>query len=101
MAPIPDDDLLTRRADRKSNLRSKHRSSLNQAEDIAVNTPAGVGVHLNNLLGEEIGVNNLGSGTVNAVANWWGYSGGPETEACSNLGGPGVVFTPWLHQPIQ
>lgn len=72
-----------------------------EAEDIAVNTPAEVNVHLNNLLGEEIGVDNLGSGTVNAVENWWGCPGGPETEACSNVGGPGVVFTPWLHQPIQ
>jgi hypothetical protein len=38
----------------------------NEAVDIAANTPAEVDAHLNNLLDESIGIDNLGAGTVNA-----------------------------------
>ena len=39
--------------------------------DIAANTNGLIDAHLNNLLGKAIGVDNLGSGTVNATVNWW------------------------------
>lgn len=71
-----------------------------EADDIVVNTPADVEVHLNDLLGG-VGVDNLDSGTVNAVENWWGCPAGPGAEGCATVSGPGVVFTPWLQQPFQ
>ena len=65
---------------------------------IAVNIPAPVELHLNNLLAHGIGVDNLGTGAVNATENWWGCSGGPTAPGCSSAGGS-VIFTPWLTKP--
>jgi parallel beta-helix repeat protein len=45
-----------------------------EAVNVVVNTPALVDVHLNNLLGNQIGVDNLDDGTVNAAQNWWDAS---------------------------
>lgn len=73
----------------------------NEAEDIAVNTPADVEVHLNELLGSDIGVDNLDKGTVNAVENWWGCARGPGAGGCAGVSGPGILFTPWLTQPLD
>jgi Right handed beta helix region len=71
-----------------------------EAVDIATKTPAQVNVHLNDLLGEKIGVDNLGTGTVDATENWWGSPGGPGVEGATSVSGPGVFFTPWLRHPI-
>ena len=71
-----------------------------EADDIVANTPAPVDAHLNNLLGKQIGVNNLGAGTVDATENWWGCSGGPGAEGCAGVAGSGVVSTPWLTKPF-
>ncbi len=70
-----------------------------EAEDIVTNTPALVYIHLNNLLGETLGVDNLGTGMVDATENWWGCAQGPGHAECSSAGGAGVVFTPWLRNP--
>lgn len=72
----------------------------NESVDIAVNSPASVGVHLNNLLGNEMGVLNLGSGSADASENWWGCSGGPGTNGCSAVSGPAVISAPWLTKPF-
>ena len=72
-----------------------------EAVDIATNTPAQVNVHLNDLLDGNLGVDNIGAGTVDARENWWGCAGGPGNEECSAVKGPGVFFTPWLTQPIH
>jgi parallel beta-helix repeat protein len=66
--------------------------------DVAVNTPTEVLVNLNNLLagGLNLGVDNIGTGSVNATENWWGCSGGPGTSGCSNVSGPNILFMPWL-----
>jgi parallel beta-helix repeat protein len=72
----------------------------NEAVDIATNTPAQVNAHLNSLLGERIGVDNLDmDGTVDATENWWGSPGGPGTQGATTVNGTGVVFTPWLTRP--
>jgi parallel beta-helix repeat protein len=71
-----------------------------EAEDIAVNTPAEVNLHFNNLLGDEIGVDNLGSGTVDATYNFWGCFAGPGKPKCSSVSGKGVVFVPFLTFPL-
>ncbi len=72
--------------------------------DIAVSDPAGVQVdaHLNDLDGgrHDVGVANLGAGTVNAIENWWGCSKGPGVDGCTTVSG-GVVFTPWLTRPVH
>jgi parallel beta-helix repeat protein len=66
--------------------------------DIVINTPAEVNAHLNNLLGATVGVDNIGAGTGNAVANWWGCVSGPGTPQCASIGGAGILFAPWLLQ---
>ncbi len=57
----------------------------NQTVDIAVRTEATtqIDVHLNDLLGTQIGVLNQGAGAVNATQNYWGCPTGPGTPGCS------------------
>jgi hypothetical protein len=76
----------------------------NEAVDIATNTPAQVNVHLNDILGMRIGVDNILTtqkvGTVDATENWWGSPRGPGTQGATTVNGTGVFFTPWLISPI-
>jgi hypothetical protein len=73
-----------------------------EAFEVALNTPAEVGIHLNNFLDDTVGVDNLGTGTANATENWWACPRGPGgAEECANVGGPGVLFTPWLRVPFK
>ena len=73
----------------------------NQAYDVVVNTDAEVNAHLNTFLGRgAVGVDNIGSGTVNATENWWGCFGGPGATGCTTVEGSGVLFTPWLVFPL-
>jgi hypothetical protein len=71
-----------------------------EADDVVVNTPASVDVHLNNLLGKQTGIDAYGGATVNAVENWWGCSGGPGANGCASVSGSGVLLTPWLTKPF-
>jgi hypothetical protein len=68
--------------------------------DVAVNTPALVAAHLNDLLGKGTGVAILGQGSADATENWWGCSGGPGANGCSTTIGTGVNFSPWLTTPF-
>jgi hypothetical protein len=68
---------------------------------IAVNSPAQIQAHLNDLLVKQFGVDNLGSGTVDATQNWWGCPGGPGAPGCSSAGGSGVAGTPALTHPFH
>lgn len=71
-----------------------------EADDVVTNTAAAVTVHLNELLGSDaVGVNNIGTGTVDATENWWGCARGPSHNGCSSAQGSGVAFTPWLTSP--
>ena len=56
-------------------------------------------VHLNNLLGEGIGVDNLGSGTLDASMNYFGCAAGPGTTGCTSVKGSNVTSTPFLSAP--
>ena len=67
--------------------------------DIAANTNGLIDAHLNNLLGKAIGVDNLGSGTVNATVNWWGCAKGPGAPGCTSVSRSNVVSTPFLTSP--
>ena len=74
--------------------------------DVAVNTPAWVSVHENDLLGGKVGVANVcgldmascSAGSV-ATDNFWGCAKGPGGHGCSTTSGPNIVFTPWLIWP--
>lgn len=74
-----------------------------EAVDIAVNTvsPAVVDAHLNDLLGRQIGVDNLGTGTVNATQNWWGCANGPGFAGCTSVSGSNLLSTPFLTHPPE
>jgi len=72
-----------------------------EAFEIVLNTPAQVDIHLNNFLDDTTGVDNLGTGTSNATENWWACPAGPAgAEECATVGGPGILFTPWLTKPF-
>ena len=76
--------------------------------DIAINTPALVDIHLNNLLGGKIGVADICAfdgatictGSIDAVQNYWGCDDGPGGKKCSTVSGTDVVYIPWLEQPV-
>lgn len=80
--------------------------------DIAVNTPAEVDIHLNDLLGGNIGVadvcafdNGLGSlvctGSINTTENFWGCKAGPAGNGCTTTSGSNILFTPWLNHSVK
>lgn len=76
--------------------------------DIAVNTPAEVDVHDNNLLGFNIGVANVCTfdkatactGYIDATQNFWGCPTGPGASGCTKTSGGGVSVIPWLVNPV-
>lgn len=76
--------------------------------DIAVNTPAEVDIHLNNL-GDKIGVADVCAfdkatactGSINATENYWGCPNGPGAAGCATVSGSDVSFAPWLRAPSQ
>ena len=74
--------------------------------DIAVNTPATVNVHLNNLLGGHLGAANICAfdgqkciGSINATVNYWGCVDGPGHSGCTSTSGPNVRSYPLLQYP--
>ena len=84
--------------------------------DIAINTPAQVDVHFNNLLsgkaglGGNTGVGNvcaydsatICTGVIDAGQNYWGCPGGPAAGGtCGSTYGGSIIFTPWLTQPVS
>ena len=80
--------------------------------DIAINTPAKVEIHTNNLLGGKIGVANICAfdgaaicgGVIDAKRNYWGCPDGPGAGGtCSSIPAiysTGIFFTPWIPQPV-
>lgn len=76
--------------------------------DIAINTPAGVDVHLNDLLGGKIGVADVCvfdhatacTGRIDATQNYWGCPAGPGGKECTTASGSDIRFFPWLREAI-
>lgn len=66
-----------------------------EADDITLNTPAAVNININNLVGGKTGIDNLGGGTGNAAANYWGCAGGPGAAGCTTVSGS-VTWPAWL-----
>jgi parallel beta-helix repeat protein len=60
-----------------------------------------VDINMNDLLGSNaIGVDNAGTGDINAEENFWGCDGGPGAAGCSTVQGPNVHFVPFLSDPV-
>ena len=76
--------------------------------DIAVNTPAEVDIHLNDLKGGKIGVGDVcaldGSsvctGSIDVTENYWGCSAGPGEPGCTTINAARILSTPWLRNPV-
>ncbi|MGA8312589.1 MAG: right-handed parallel beta-helix repeat-containing protein [Terriglobales bacterium] len=76
--------------------------------DIAINTPAAVNIHLNDLLGDKVGVADvcaldaatICTGRIDATENFWGCSAGPGGHECTTTSGSDIRFTPWLKHAI-
>jgi nitrous oxidase accessory protein NosD len=69
-------------------------------DEIVINTPTDVDIHLNNFLDNSVGIDGV-TGTSNATENWWGCPGGPGTAGCATVAGAGVSFSPWLTTPFH
>jgi len=71
--------------------------------DVVVNTAARVDVHLNNLMGKSVGVENKSSAITDAIDNFWGCAKGPTAKGCSTAsatGGGSVLTTPFATKPF-
>jgi parallel beta-helix repeat protein len=68
--------------------------------DIGINVVSGstVAAHHNSFFGD-VGIDNIGSGTINATGNWWKCSNGPGANGCSTITGTGITVAPWLTRP--
>jgi hypothetical protein len=77
--------------------------------DVAVNTPAEVDIHLNDLLGAKTGIADVCAldkasvciGRIDATENFWGCPAGPGGSNCSGISGANIRFTPWLKRPVM
>jgi parallel beta-helix repeat protein len=79
-----------------------------EAIDIAIKIPPlanglpAVQIHLNNIQGSGIGVQDTNATNVDGTGNWWGCSKGPGAPGCTTVTGAGVVqSTPWLTNPSE
>jgi hypothetical protein len=76
--------------------------------DIAINTPAEMDIHFNDLLGGNIGVADvcafdgarICTGTIDATKDYWGCEDGPGAQGCSTVSGADINFVPFLEHPI-
>jgi nitrous oxidase accessory protein NosD len=71
-----------------------------EAISVAFKAPSGqMNIHLNNFSIRGVGVDNLGTGSIDATENWWKCPKGPGAHGCATAAGPNVQFTPWLTSP--
>ena len=72
-----------------------------ESYDIGLNIPSLVQVGFNNLSGLQVGVQNFGTGPVDATQNFWGCGSGPtQAGSCSMALGNNLSYTPWLQQGV-
>lgn len=72
-----------------------------EAYDIVFKAPSGqLSAHLNNLT-DNVGVDNLGTGKIDATENWWNCATGPGSGNCASVEGSGVAVAPWLGSPFS
>lgn len=70
--------------------------------DVAFKVPTGqANVHLNSFTTKGVGVENLGTGSIDATDNWWHCPSGPGGKgSCASASGPNVMTSPWLSSPF-
>ena len=69
--------------------------------NIAFKAPSGwLTAHFNDFNAHGIGIENLGTGHIDATENWWGCITGPSSK-CSSVVGSGISFIPWLIRPFD
>lgn len=67
-----------------------------QENGVYVGTTAmSASLHFNDLSGNSVGVNNAGTGTIDAAWNYWGCPGGPTATGCAATNGD-VGAASWL-----
>lgn len=72
----------------------------NESIDVSFTAPAGqLNVHFNDF-SRGIGIQNLGTGMIDATENWWSCGAGPGGSHCSSAKGSGLSSTPWLTNPF-
>lgn len=71
-----------------------------ESDAIVFNAPGTASAFLNDMM-SATGVANLGGGTINATANWWGCATGPNTGACGTASGSGITSSAWLTSPFN
>jgi parallel beta-helix repeat protein len=68
-----------------------------EAYAIVANNADRTVAHLNNLDNTgKVGVDNTGTGSVDATQNYWGCAAGPTNSACSSAKGPKITVDPFL-----
>jgi parallel beta-helix repeat protein len=68
--------------------------------DIGVNALGSIQVHFNSFT-DSVGIDNIGGvASINATFNWWKCTGGPGPNGCSTIQGSGVIYNPWLKNPL-
>ncbi len=73
-----------------------------ETDDVAISDPSLVLVMFNNLMGHNTGVDNIGTGPVDATWNWWNcFSGSTGGGSCSSANGKHILTTPWLEFPAD
>lgn len=74
-----------------------------EAVGVAFKAPSSqLSAHFNDFNLTGIGVDNLGSGVVNATDNWWNCLAGPSSNrSCASVSGTGISTSPWLTYPYQ
>lgn len=73
-----------------------------EAIGVAFKAPEGeMAVHFNKFGPHSIGVENLGTGTIDATENWWNCPRGPGAAGCATTSGSNVMDMPWLTSPAQ
>jgi hypothetical protein len=70
--------------------------------DIAFNAPVGSTLisHFNDFTGHSTGIDNIGSGSIDATNNWWNCPGGPSTH-CAWAIGEKIATNPSLPRPFD
>ena len=69
---------------------------VDEAVGVVMNNPGSMEVHMNNIMGGTVGVQNLGKGVIDASVNYFGCPGGPGSTGC----GSAVSASPWLSAPV-
>ena len=72
-----------------------------EAINIAFKAPSGwLAAHFNDFNEKGIGIDNLGTGTIDATENWWHCTTGPSAK-CNSAVGSNIITTPWLNFPFD